>query len=48
MKEQLVTFKTNLEEFAKKYKNEINKNPVFRKHFQDMCTKIGVDPLACK
>jgi hypothetical protein len=21
---------------------------VFRKHFQDMCTKIGVDPLACK
>jgi len=46
MKDQLVVFKANLEDFAKKYKKEINKNPVFRKHFQDMCTKIGVDPLA--
>jgi len=46
MKDQLVTFKTNLEEFAKKYKKEINKNPEFRKHFADMCAKIGVDPLA--
>jgi len=46
MKDQLVTFKTNLEEFAKKYKKDINKNPEFRKHFGDMCNKIGVDPLA--
>lgn len=47
MKSQLQVFQTNLEAFAKKYKKEINKNPEFRKHFADMCTKIGVDPLAC-
>jgi ESCRT-II complex subunit VPS22 len=47
MKEYLEVLKNNLEEFAKKYKKEINKNPEFRKHFADMCTKIGVDPLAC-
>ena len=47
MAEQITVFKENLEEFAKKYKKEINKNPEFRKYFQDMCTKIGVDPLAC-
>lgn len=48
MKDQMEKFHTNLEEFAKKYKKDINRNPEFRKHFQDMCTKIGVDPLACK
>ena len=48
MKQQIQTFHQNLEEFAKKYKKDINKNPEFRKYFQDMCTKIGVDPLACK
>lgn len=47
MQEQLKVFKNNLEEFAKKYKKEINKNPEFRKYFADMCSKIGVDPLAC-
>jgi len=46
MKEQMELFHANLEDFAKKYKKDINKNPEFRKHFQDMCTKIGVDPLA--
>lgn len=48
MKEQLKVFHANLEEFAKKHKKDINKNPEFRKHFQDMCTRVGVDPLACK
>jgi len=46
MTAQLVVFKQNLEEFAKKYRKDINKNPEFRKYFQDMCSKIGVDPLA--
>jgi len=46
MKTQMEVFQTNLEAFAKKYKKEINKNPEFRRHFADMCTKIGVDPLA--
>ncbi|GAM23169.1 hypothetical protein SAMD00019534_063440 [Acytostelium subglobosum LB1] len=44
--EQLITFKNNLEEFALKHKKDIIKNPEFRKHFQDMCSTIGVDPLA--
>ena len=43
--EQLSSFKTHLEEFARKYKNEIKKNPEFRQQFQTMCGKIGVDPL---
>lgn len=45
---QLETFKKHLEEFASKHKNEIRKNPEFRNHFQQMCARIGVDPLACK
>jgi ESCRT-II complex subunit VPS22 len=35
-----------LEEFAAKHKNEIKKNAEFRQHFQQMCARIGVDPLA--
>ncbi|XP_039769449.1 vacuolar-sorting protein SNF8 isoform X5 [Ornithorhynchus anatinus] len=46
MSKQLDTFKTNLEEFASKHKQEIRKNPRFRVQFQDMCATIGVDPLA--
>lgn len=45
MKQQLEVFRTNLEEFAVKHRKEISKNPVFRNHFQQMCSKIGVDPL---
>jgi ESCRT-II complex subunit VPS22 len=47
MEEQMELFKRNLEQFAQKYKREINKNPEFRKHFNEMCAKIGVDPLVC-
>lgn len=46
MKEQLDTFKTHLEEFARKHKNDIKKNPIFRAQFHAMCGKCGVDPLA--
>ncbi|NXB24551.1 SNF8 protein, partial [Rhagologus leucostigma] len=46
MSKQLDTFRTNLEEFASKHKQEIRKNPEFRVQFQDMCATIGVDPLA--
>ncbi|CAG8617249.1 1914_t:CDS:2, partial [Paraglomus occultum] len=48
LKEQLQVFKTNLEEFARKYRKDIRKNPMFRAHFQKMCSNIGVDPLACR
>ncbi|KAJ7391837.1 ESCRT-II subunit protein snf8 [Desmophyllum pertusum] len=44
MGKQLDSFKTSLEDFAGKYKQEIRKNPEFRGHFQQMCARIGVDP----
>ncbi|KAI4306080.1 hypothetical protein L6164_029389 [Bauhinia variegata] len=46
MKEQLDTFRSQLEEFARKHKNDIRKNPAFRSQFHEMCAKVGVDPLA--
>ncbi|KAG0497131.1 hypothetical protein HPP92_001822 [Vanilla planifolia] len=46
MKEQLETFRSQLEEFALKHKNDIRKNPTFRSQFHEMCAKVGVDPLA--
>ena len=42
---ELESFKANLEEFAQKHKTDINRNPEFRRQFQKMCTRIGVDPL---
>lgn len=46
MKEMFKTFQDSLEEFALKYKKQISKNPEFRQYFNEMCQKIGVDPLA--
>ncbi|KAJ8443719.1 hypothetical protein Cgig2_029624 [Carnegiea gigantea] len=46
MKEQLATFRSQLEDFARKHKNDIRKNPTFRTQFHEMCAKVGVDPLA--
>ncbi|PQM40766.1 vacuolar protein sorting-associated protein 22 homolog 1-like [Prunus yedoensis var. nudiflora] len=46
MKEQLTTFRTQLEDFARKHKNDIRKNPAFRSQFHNMCTNVGVDTLA--
>lgn len=46
MRKQLEVFKTNLEEFARMYKKQINEDPDFRKQFNQLCMKIGVDPLA--
>lgn len=34
MSKQMEVFKVNLEDFATKHKNEIRKNPEFRKQFQ--------------
>jgi len=39
-------FRSNLEEFATKHREEIRRNPQFRAQFQQMCAAIGVDPLA--
>eukprot|EP00249_Psilotum_nudum_P010238 c22416_g1_i2 orf=390-1001(-) len=46
MKEQLAIFRNQLEEFARKHKHDIKKNPAFRAQFHTMCAKCGVDPLA--
>lgn len=46
MSKQLESFKTYLEDFASKHKSDIKKNAEFRGHFQQMCARIGVDPLA--
>ena len=35
-----------MENFAIKYRKEINSNPVFRNQFLKMCKEIGVDPLS--
>eukprot|EP00939_MAST-03C_sp_MAST-3C-sp1_P004740 g4740.t1 len=39
-------FKKNLEVFAKKHRDDINRDPEFRRDFQVLCQNIGVDPLA--
>ncbi|KAI9492157.1 EAP30/Vps36 family-domain-containing protein [Zychaea mexicana] len=46
LQKQLDTFKENLQEFARKHRKDIRKDPTFRAHFQRMCANIGVDPLA--
>lgn len=46
IEEQLATFKTHLEAFAAKHRNDINRDPEFRRAFAKMTKAIGVDPLA--
>eukprot|EP00484_Ammonia_sp_Unknown_P023652 CAMPEP_0197027536 /NCGR_PEP_ID=MMETSP1384-20130603/7434_1 /TAXON_ID=29189 /ORGANISM="Ammonia sp." /LENGTH=242 /DNA_ID=CAMNT_0042456397 /DNA_START=40 /DNA_END=768 /DNA_ORIENTATION=- len=46
MKKSMTKFQSELEKFARKHKKEINKDPAFRGQFNQMCMKIGVDPLA--
>lgn len=48
MRESLVVFQKSLEEFAEKHAKQIKKDPQFRQYFNEMCQKIGVDPLASK
>lgn len=46
VQEQVETFKTHLERFARQHRDEINKDPEFRAAFARMTASIGVDPLA--
>jgi len=48
MQKQLSVFRENLEAFAAKHKDKINKNPAFRQKFQILCARTGVDPLASR
>ncbi|EYC20391.1 hypothetical protein Y032_0022g600 [Ancylostoma ceylanicum] len=43
---QLEEFIMRLEQFAHRHRDEIRKNSQFRRHFQEMCASVGVDPLA--
>ncbi|GMF35916.1 unnamed protein product [Phytophthora fragariaefolia] len=45
---QLELFRANLQAFALQHKSSIKRDPDFRRKFQVMCAKIGVDPLASK
>ena len=44
--DQLDKFRKVLEDFALRHKDDIKNDPIFRKHFHEMCASIGVDPLA--
>mmetsp|Transcript_34105 Transcript_34105/g.59483 ORF Transcript_34105/g.59483 Transcript_34105/m.59483 type:complete len:206 (-) Transcript_34105:4005-4622(-) len=46
MKEQLRTFKENLENFLETHKKKINKDPRLRQEFFTMCRELGIDPLS--
>ncbi|CAG2247440.1 EAP30 [Mytilus edulis] len=46
MAKQMESFKGYLEDFAAKHKDQIKKDAEFRVAFQEMCSTIGVDPLA--
>jgi len=46
LSKQMEQFRTKLDAFAIKHRSAIKKDPAFRKHFQEMCATIGVDPLA--
>ncbi|CAG8562009.1 653_t:CDS:1 [Acaulospora colombiana] len=43
---QLDLFRTTLKRFAASHREDIRKDPAFRASFQQMCSAIGVDPLA--
>nr|GAT61254.1 predicted protein [Mycena chlorophos] len=43
---QLTQFRTALAHFAATHRDSIRKDPAFRHAFQQMCSSIGVDPLA--
>nr|QNO39396.1 vacuolar protein sorting 22 [Carpediemonas membranifera] len=43
---QMSTFKDNLEDFARKHREQINSVPEFRARFNQMCKTMGADPLA--
>jgi len=48
MRESLAVFQKSLEDFAEKHAKQIKKDPQFRQYFNEMCQKIGIDPLASK
>lgn len=43
---QLAQFRSALTHFASEHRDKIRSDPTFRHKFQQMCSSIGVDPLA--
>ncbi|KAH7924290.1 winged helix DNA-binding domain-containing protein [Leucogyrophana mollusca] len=46
LQSQLTQFRTALSHFAASHRDSIRSDPAFRHEFQQMCSSIGVDPLA--
>lgn len=46
LESQLTQFRAALSRFALEHRADIRKDPAFRTSFQQMCSAIGVDPLA--
>ncbi|KAG1899538.1 EAP30/Vps36 family-domain-containing protein [Suillus fuscotomentosus] len=46
LQSQLTQFRTALSHFATTHRDSIRSDPAFRHAFQQMCSSIGVDPLA--
>ncbi|KIJ65125.1 hypothetical protein HYDPIDRAFT_88919 [Hydnomerulius pinastri MD-312] len=46
LQSQLTQFRTALAHFATTHRDSIRSDPKFRHEFQQMCSSIGVDPLA--
>ena len=45
IKDTYASFQANLNEFAKRYKDEIKSDPKFREKFNDMCQEFDVNPM---
>lgn len=45
IKETYQNFQANLNDFAKRYKDEIKSDPKFREKFNDMCQQFDVNPM---
>eukprot|EP00727_Mastigamoeba_balamuthi_P004958 m51a1_g14460 putative vacuolar-sorting protein snf8 (247) ;mRNA; r:657678-659031 len=48
MREQLERFRASLEDFARAHRKDVARDPQFRQRFNEMCTRVGVDPLASR
>lgn len=48
IKDTYNTFQSSLNEFAKRYKDEIKSDPKFRDKFSDMCQEFDVNPMLGK
>jgi len=42
------TFTKSLEDFARKEKDQIKKNPYFREKFNELSQILGINPIVCK